>query len=77
MKQSGPIVDILCIILGIVTRKVRITEKIWWKTSKNSSRSKSLSSINQIWTLTKIFKDKSLKISYGKQYTKINMTKCR
>jgi hypothetical protein len=28
MKQNGPIVDILCIILGIVTRKVRITEKI-------------------------------------------------
>ena len=29
MKQSGTTVDTLHIILGRVTRKVRITEKIW------------------------------------------------
>ena len=35
MKQSGPTVDTLHIILGRVTRKVRITEKILWKATTN------------------------------------------
>lgn len=50
MEQNEPTVDTLCIMLGTVTRKVRITENSMMKNNNNNlSKSLFLSLINYIW----------------------------